>query len=39
LITFLKTLTDKSFISDPRFADPFVRVDRSPELLKKNGSP
>jgi cytochrome c peroxidase len=39
LIAFLKTLTDESFISDPRFADPFVRVDRSPELLKKNGSP
>ena len=37
LIAFLKTLTDKSFISDPRFADPFVRVE-APKLLKK-GSP
>jgi cytochrome c peroxidase len=25
LVAFLKTLTDKHFISDPRFSDPFVR--------------
>ena len=27
LVAFLKTLTDRSFVSDPRFADPFVRAD------------
>jgi cytochrome c peroxidase len=27
LVAFLKTLTDEQFISDPRFADPFVRLD------------
>lgn len=26
LIAFLKTLTDKEFVADPRFSDPFVRV-------------
>jgi cytochrome c peroxidase len=23
LVTFLKTLTDRKFLTDPRFADPF----------------
>ncbi|MDP6059583.1 MAG: cytochrome c peroxidase [Pirellulaceae bacterium] len=27
LVAFLKTLTDEEFISDPRFSDPFVRLD------------
>ncbi len=27
LVAFLKTLTDEAFISDPRFSDPFVRLD------------
>ena len=27
LVAFLKTLTDNAFISDPKFADPFVRLD------------
>ncbi len=27
LIAFLKTLTDEEFISDPRFSDPFVRLE------------
>jgi len=26
LLAFLKTLTDDKFIADPRFADPFVRL-------------
>jgi cytochrome c peroxidase len=26
LIAFLKTLTDRQFVADPRFADPFVRL-------------
>ena len=26
LIAFLKTLTDETFISDPKFSDPFVRL-------------
>ncbi|MCH7990605.1 MAG: cytochrome-c peroxidase [Planctomycetes bacterium] len=26
LVAFLKTLTDKQFVSDPRFSDPFVRA-------------
>ena len=29
LVAFLKTLTDNAFISDPKFADPFVRLDAS----------
>ena len=27
LVAFLKTLTDEEFISDPKFSDPFVRLD------------
>ena len=27
LAAFLKTLTDEAFISDPRFSDPFVRLE------------
>jgi cytochrome c peroxidase len=27
LVAFLKTLTDDMFVSDPKFADPFVRLD------------
>ncbi|MCH8043105.1 MAG: cytochrome-c peroxidase [Planctomycetes bacterium] len=27
LVAFLKTLTDKKFVTDPRFSDPFVHVD------------
>jgi cytochrome c peroxidase len=27
LVAFLMTLTDEEFISDPRFSDPFVRLD------------
>lgn len=27
LIAFLKTLTDEAFVSDPKFADPFVRLE------------
>ena len=26
LLAFLKTLTDESFVSDPKFSDPFVRL-------------
>ena len=26
LIAFLKTLTDRQFVTDPRFSDPFVRL-------------
>ncbi len=26
LVAFLKTLTDQSFLADPRFSDPFVRI-------------
>ncbi len=26
LVAFLKTLTDQSFLTDPRFSDPFVRL-------------
>jgi len=29
LVAFLETLTDNAFISDPKFADPFVRLDAS----------
>jgi cytochrome c peroxidase len=29
LLAFLKTLTDETFIADPRFSDPFVRADDS----------
>jgi cytochrome c peroxidase len=25
LVAFLKTLTDRTFLTDPRFSDPFVR--------------
>ena len=28
IVAFLKTLTDEDFISDPRFSDPFVRIDK-----------
>ena len=27
LVAFLKTLTDERFVNDPKFADPFVRLD------------
>ena len=27
LVAFLKTLTDKKFVTDPRFSDPFIRQD------------
>jgi len=30
LIAFLKTLTDKRFLSDPRFSDPFLRAKKPP---------
>ena len=26
LVAFLKTLTDRQFVTDPRFSDPFVRL-------------
>ncbi len=26
LVAFLKTLTDKSLVTDPRFSDPFIRA-------------
>ncbi len=29
LVSFLKTLTDETLISDPKFSDPFVRLTRS----------
>jgi cytochrome c peroxidase len=32
LIAFLKTLTDRQFVTDPRYSDPFVR---SPAKLRK----
>lgn len=36
LIAFLKTLTDEKFISDPRFSDPFVRLNATGESHRKN---
>lgn len=30
LVAFLKTLTDERFISDPKFADPFIRLTKPP---------
>ena len=26
LVAFLKTLTDRDFVTDPKFSDPFVRL-------------
>lgn len=28
LVAFLKTLTDKRFVTDPRFSDPFIRIEK-----------
>ncbi|MFP6765909.1 MAG: cytochrome c peroxidase, partial [Planctomycetaceae bacterium] len=28
LVAFLKTLTDEEYVTDPRFADPFIREDK-----------
>ena len=28
IIAFMKTLTDSTFITDERFSDPFIKVDK-----------
>jgi cytochrome c peroxidase len=39
LVAFLKTLTDDGFLSDPRFSDPFVRLDSSDDAKRDDPSP
>jgi hypothetical protein len=39
LVAFLKTLTDEGFVSDPRFADPFVRVGEADAAQQNPASP
>ena len=38
LVAFLMTLTDQKFVSDPRFSDPFVRLEPIGEAQRKNSS-